>query len=69
MDRAHSNPTFPRPQYKVESSRPQSMSEMESDEGQRITQEFLKIAKEHERKKRAEASQKSKQKQKQSMKK
>ena len=36
------------------------MSEMESDEGQRITQEFLKIAKEHERKKRAEASQKSK---------
>ena len=60
MDRAHSNPTFPRPQYKVESSRPQSTSEMESDEGQRITQEFLKIAKEHERKKRAEASQKSK---------
>ena len=60
MDRAHSNPTFLRPQYKVESSRPQSTSEMESDEGQRITQEFLKIAKEHERKKRAEASQKSK---------
>ena len=50
MDRAHSNPTFPRPQYKVESSRPQSTSEVESDEGQRITQEFLKIAKEHERK-------------------
>ena len=60
MERAYSNPTFPRPQYKVESSRPQSTSEMESDEGQRITQEFLKIAKEHERKKRAEASQKSK---------
>ena len=60
MDRAHSNPTSPRPQYKMESSRPKSTSEMESDEGQRITQEFLKIAKEHERKKRAEASQKSK---------
>ena len=56
MERAHSNPTSPSPQYKLESSRPQSTSEMESDEGQRITKEFLKIAKEHEKKKRIEQS-------------